>query len=457
MTVSERHRVIEPHPSQRHSISVALGLAILAVMAAAATVQTAERLEEPVAIVGDRLILRSEWEAQVTLYGMQSKQDLSNPAVHDTVGRAILDQMINDQLILIVAERDTTMRIDATQIDEALEDHIATMRRRFNSDGEFQQALSHEGLTERDLRVRFRNDVQNQLLKQKLIQKKLAEVNVSNGEVREFYNKFRDSLPTQPAAIKLSHILLPITASQASSDSAKARVTSILAEIQGGLDFAAAAKQYSQDPTAAGGGDLGWVSKGDLVGPVEDAAFSLTVGQVSGVVKSPTGLHLIQCVERQKDRVHVRHIFLSLAPTAADTALAKLHADSVAQAVRAGADFCELARDRSGDEESRKNCGELGWYPIDEMYPEFKTSLADAKAGDIVGPVDTKFGWHILRVLDRRPEHKFDIVEDWDKIKDIARQDKTNRVVTDWLKEIRGETYVEIRPLSDSVTVGGTN
>ncbi len=457
MTPTGRHRAIRFYPLRQFSPAAVLALALLAVAVAAVTVRTAETLEEPVAIVGDRLILRSEWEAQVTLFGMQSKQDVSNPAVRDTVGRAILDQMINDQLILIVAERDTTMRIEAGQIDGALEDHIATMRRRFNSDEEFQQALSHEGLSERDLRVRFRNDVQNQLLKQKLIQKKLAEVNVSNGEVREFYNRFRDSLPTQPAAIKLSHILFPITASQASSDSAKARITAILAEIQGGLDFAAAATKYSQDPTAPSGGDLGWVAKGDLVGPVEDAAFALTAGQVSGVVKGPTGLHLIQCVERQHDRVHLRHVFLSLAPTAVDTALVQARADSVAKEIRAGADFCRLARDLSGDEESRKNCGELGWYPIEEMFPEFKTSLVDANAGDIVGPVNTKFGWHVLRVLDRRSEHKFDLTEDWDKVKDIARQDKTNRVVTDWLKEIRAETFVEIRPLSASMTIGGGN
>lgn len=431
-----------------------LAAALLSVQGVGAAVHAqTEVLEEAVAIVGDRMILRSEWEAQTTLYAMQAKRDLSNPAVRDTLGRMMLEQMINDQLILLVAEKDTTLRLEAREVDAALEDHIADMRRRFDSEEEFRAALVREGLSERDLRVRFRRDVENQLLKQRLIQRKLAEVNVSNGEVREFYNRYRDSLPSQPAAIKLSHILLTVGVTPASREAVRARLTEILGEIQGGLDFAEAARKYSEDPTAPTGGDLGWLSKGDLVGPFEDAAFQLTPGQVSGVVTTDIGLHLIQCLERERERVHVQHIFLGLAPTAADSAAVLARADSVAQATRDSADFCALAQTYSTDEESRKNCGELGWYPIEEMFPEFRTALERAQPGEIIGPVQTKFGWHVLRVLERRDQRTLDITADWDRIKDIARQDKTNQVVSDWLADIRRDTYVEVRPLSGTVTV----
>lgn len=429
----------------------ALILSVLVVMGA-----QAETLEEPIAVVGSRVILRSEWEAQTSLFAMQTKRDMADPKVRDSIGPMMLDQLINDQLILIVAERDTTMKIASSAIDAALEDHIADMRRRFNTEDEFRAALTREGLTERDLRVRFRRDVENQLLKQRLIQKKLAEVNVSNGEVREFYNSFKDSLPAQPAAIKLSHILMTVEATAATAEATRTRITQVLAEIESGLDFAEAAKKYSEDPTAQSGGDLGWLSKGDLVGPFEDAAFQLTPGQMSGVVRTNIGLHLIQCRERQKDRAHVRHIFMSLAPTAADTSAVATRADSVATAVRAGEDFCALAQSFSKDAESQKNCGELGWYPIEEMFPEFKTALELSVAGDIVGPVKTQFGWHVLRVLDRRTRRTLDINEDWDRLKDIARQDKTNKVVNAWLAEIREDTYVEVRPLTGSVTLDGS-
>ncbi len=246
---------------------------------------------------------------------------------------------------------------------------------------------------------------------------------------------------------------MTVEAASSTVEQARSRLTQILSEIQAGLDFGEAARKYSQDPTAPSGGDLGWVARGDLVGPFEDAAFELTTGQVSGVVRTDIGLHLIQCLEKQRDRVRVRHIFLSIAPTAADTAAVIAMADSIAQAAKDSADFCALAQTYSKDEESRKNCGELGWYPIEEMFPEFRGALENSNPGDIVGPVKTQFGWHVLRVLDRRARKTLDIVEDWDRIKDIARQDKTNQVVTAWLAEIREDTYVEIRPLSGSVTV----
>jgi peptidyl-prolyl cis-trans isomerase SurA len=222
-------------------------------------------------------------------------------------------------------------------------------------------------------------------------------------------------------------------------------ITQILSKIDNGLDFGDAARQYSQDLTAENGGDLGWFGHGDMVPAFENATFALVPGQVSGVVRTRYGFHLIKCLEKSADRVHACHILLSLAPTAADSTATYLRADSVATAARNGADYCLLAQTYSQDEESQKNCGELGWYPVAEMFPEFKQALADAKIGDIVGPVSTQFGWHILRVLDRRSEHALTLKDDWDAIKDMARREKTNRVVNDWIEGIRAETYVDIR------------
>ncbi|MEW5701322.1 MAG: peptidylprolyl isomerase [Candidatus Zixiibacteriota bacterium] len=430
------------------------GVALVSAVVVIAPPLAAEVLEEPIAVVGDRVILRSEWETQLALYAMQNKLDADSPAVRDTVGRALLEQMVNDQLILIQAERDTTLRLKDQEIDAALEDRLQELRRRFGSDDEYRAQLVKEGLSERDLRVRYRQDVQNQLLKQELIQRKLAEVAVTNGEVREFYNRYQDSLPVQPEAIKLAHILMPVEVSSSTVDSARTRLTVILQQVREGLDFAEAARRYSTDPSASAGGDIGWFGRGDMVGAFEEAAFALAPGQISGIVRSPMGWHLIQCLDRDGNRVHARHIILSLVPTLADSSAVKDRADSVANAVRGGADFCALAQEYSRDEESRKNCGELGWYPVGEMFPEFRAALRDAKSGDIVGPVSTPYGWHVLRVLDRRAEHRFDMAQDWDAIKQMARQDKTNRVVSDWIAEIRQQTYVDIRPITGTVSMG---
>jgi len=407
---------------------------------------TQELLDAPIATVADRVILMSEWEAQITLLAIQSKRDINDPVIRDSLAPAILEQMINDELILIQAERDTLIKVTQDEISQALEEHISSLRGQFDTEEEFQNELTREGLTERELRLRYRRDVRNQLLKQKLIQRKLGEVSVSNGEVREFFATYKDSLPVQPEGIKLAHILIPVEPSEATIDTARARITDILSQIQNGLDFNDEARQYSQDLTAEAGGDLGWFGRGDMVPAFENAAFALVQGQVSGVVRTRYGFHLIKCLEKSANRIHACHILLSLEPTEADSAATYQRADSVATAARNGADYCLLAQTYSQDEESQKNCGELGWYPVAEMFPEFKQALAGAKIGDIVGPVSTKFGWHILRVLDRRDEHMLTIKDDWDAIKEMARREKTNRVVSDWIEGIRAETYVDIRP-----------
>lgn len=425
-----------------------IALAFSAVFPALTRAQEAgeELLDAPIAIVADRVILMSEWEAQINLMAMQMKRNINDPVVRDSLAPAILEQMINDELILIQAERDTLLKVTADDINQALEEHISSLRGQFSSEEEFQSELANEGLTEGELRLRYRVDVRNQLLKQKLIQRKLGEVSVSNGEVREFFASYKDSLPVQPEGIKLAHILMPVEASEKTVDSTRALITSILGKIQNGLSFEDAARQYSQDVTGQTGGDLGWFGHGDMVPAFEDAAFALVPGQVSGVVRTRYGFHLIKCLEKSADKVHAAHILLSLNPTEADSAATLARADSVATAARNGGDYCQLAQKYSQDEESQKNCGELGWYPVAEMFPEFKQALADAKAGDIIGPVSTQFGWHILRVLDRRSEHTLDLTDDWDSIKELARREKTNRVVSAWIADIRAETYVDIRP-----------
>ena len=424
---------------------ITLGLGLWLLGRPEAPVSAEELLDAPIAFVADRVILQSEWEAQVTLLAMQTKRNIDDPAVRDSVAPAILEQMINDELILIEAERDTLLKVTPEEISEALEEHIQNLKGQFTSEEEFLSELSREGLTERELRIRYRRDVRNQLLKQRLIQRKLGEVSISNGEVREFFSTYRDSLPIQPQGIKLAHILLPVEASEATIDSARAAITRILSEIQAGLDFEEAARRYSQDLTSESGGDLGWFGRGDMVSTFEDAAFALVPGQISGVVRTRYGFHLIQCAEKSADRVHARHLLLALNPTDADSAMVRSRADSVAVAARAGGDYCLLAQSYSQDQESQKNCGELGWYPVAEMFPEFKSALDSAKIGDIVGPVSTQFGWHVLRVLDRREERALDLTDDWDNIKEMARREKTNRVVSKWIEEIRSQTYVEIR------------
>ncbi len=412
---------------------------------AAVSLATAETFDRPAAIVGNKIILESELQAQMQLIALQNKIDLTNPARRAELRADILRQMIDDRLILSEAEKDTTIAVSPEEIDQALNEHIESLRAQFAGDDAFEAQLLKEGLTLGELRRRFRKDAANQLLKQRLINSKLGNVSVTNGEVKEFYAQYIDSLPNMPASTKLGHLLLEIKIDTNRILATREKLTQIRAEIENGADFAQMAELYSDDPTGEVGGELGWFGPGDLVPEFEEAAQRLSPGQLSGVVRSPYGFHLIEVEEKKGPRFRTRHILLRLTADRADTAAVLALADSLLAEIRAGADFCKLVREYTTDNESRKNCGELGWYPVTQMYPEFQQALQDVDENGFAGPAISQFGVHILRVLDKRESRAYSLDEDWDTIKQMARRDKTNRVVSDWIAQIRGDIYLEIK------------
>jgi len=241
----------------RNIITITAAIFLLAVATA-----SGDQFDRPVAVVGKTIILESELQAQVQIYALQNKVDVNNPRQLAQLRENILNQMIDDRLILTEAEKDTTISVEAEEIEQALTDHIANLRAQFADDAAFEAELQREGLNISELRRRFRQDTGNQLLKQKLINQKLGTVSVTNGEVREFFAKYADSLPEQPASARLAHILTPIMIDTNRILQTRDRLTHILEEISNGLDFAEAAKQYSDDPTAQIGGELGWFGPG---------------------------------------------------------------------------------------------------------------------------------------------------------------------------------------------------
>ncbi len=420
-------------------------LVTLLVSLGASGVARADSFDRPAAIVGDKIILESELQAQMQMYALQSDVDLNNPGRRAKLRETILQQMIEDRLILAKAEQDTTIAVEAAEVERALDDHITGLRAQFGSDEAFEAELMREGMTIGELRRRFRQDTRNQLLKQKLINQKLGSVSVTMGEVKDFYSRYVDSLPPIPQSVKLSHILLEIEIDTNRILALRDTLTDLRARIEAGTDFAELARQYSDDPTAQVGGELGWFSAGDLVPEFEQAARRLVPGQLSGIVRTPFGFHLIEVLAKEGNRFRTRHILLQLQPNAADTARVLAKADSLLTEIRAGADFCELVREHTDDIESQKNCGELGWFPISQMFPEFKEAVTGVAVGEYAGPAISEFGVHIIRVLDRQESRQYSLEDDWDTIKQMARRQKTNQVVSEWIDRIRDDTYIEIK------------
>ncbi|MFH1373284.1 MAG: peptidylprolyl isomerase [bacterium] len=405
-----------------------------------------EAVDRIVAVVDDRVILASELASQAQLMVLQGGMQPGNEQELMQLNSDVLEQMISDQLFLIAARKDTTINLRAEEIEQALDDHLAGIARNFESNEAFLDALAAEGLTIRELRKRFRDDVENQILKQRYIQKKLYSVAVSRHEVEEFFRNFQDSLPGQPEAVKLAHILMPVEPSPELEDSVKELTAELRRQVLEGADFATLSTNHSSLGAGANGGDLGYISRSDVVPEFARAAFNLSPGDISGVIRTQFGYHVIKCEGKMGDRLKLRHILLAVQPNPEDTQRVAALADSLQAEVAAGADFRQLAKTFSFDDETRAQGGELGWFAVTELPPGFASEVIGWQTpGEIRGPVYSQFGLHLLKLLEYQAPRQFTLEEDFDRIKEMARQEKTSRLVDKWISQIKEQTYIDNR------------
>ncbi|SYZ74448.1 PpiC-type peptidyl-prolyl cis-trans isomerase [Candidatus Zixiibacteriota bacterium] len=434
----------------KSAMAVTRGLLILfgATVLFSAAFAAMEPLDRIVAIVGNDPILSSELAAQIQMAAIQRNIRPQNQQEVEKLQKEVLDQMISEKLFLAEAKKDTSIKTTPDEVDKALEDHIRTISSQFPSEDQFLAELSKEGLNLRTFKKRLRPEVENELLKQKLISKKLADISISRQEVMEFYNKYKDSIPDQPEAVRLAHILITFQPSKKTEDSVKALAESVRKNAAAGADFATLAATYSSGQNGINGGDLGFISRDDAVPEFSRAAFNLAPGQISGVVRTQFGYHIIKCEEVAGDKAHLRQILFEVLPTAADSQLTYHLVDSLKNEIVKGADFREIAKVYSADDDTRKQGGELGWFAVSDLPAEFQAALDSMKnIGDIYGPVKSQYGLHILKLLEHQDARKFSFDSDYDRVKEMARNAKTGEYVNKWVAEAKERTYVEVRPL----------
>ncbi len=415
-------------------------------VATAATPDSADTVDKIAVVVGDEAILTSELANQIQMVAFQTGQRPEKPDEVLKFQKQVLEQMISDKLFLMEAKKDTTIEIRPEEVQQALDEQIAKVVENFGSEAAFIKALEAEGMTLRDLRRQYEQEIQNNLLRQRYIQQKLYSVSVSKFEVDKFFKDFRDSIPNQPEGVKLAHVLLSVKPSKAIEDSVRTEAEQLRQRIVDGADFASISSQYSSMGAGANGGDLGFVEAADMVPEFASAAFKLKEGEVSAPVRTQFGFHVIKCEGRRGEQAHLRHLLLSVVPSAQDTALTIALADSLMQAARNGADFGEIAKTYSQDDASRAQGGELGWFAVGQLPEDFVPVVSGwTTAGEYRGPVKSKFGIHILKLLEYQPAKVLTLEGDFDRIKELARQDKTGKMVDKWIEDLKKKTYVDYR------------
>lgn len=398
-------------------------------------------LDEIAAVVGNQIILKSELDYQVQLAAYQNKMNPDNPQLR----HRILEAMIDDKLIYTQAVLDSVTVTDG-EVNRQLEQRIQNLISQIGSKEKVEQIY---GMSISKIRNEFRSDMRKQLMIEKEKEDKFGDLKVSPLEVRQFYEDYKDSLQEVPEEVTLSHIFISPKPSEKAKHEAYAKAEALLDSLKHGASFAELAKKYSQDPgSAPDGGDLGWASRGQFVPAFEHAVYALKPGQISGIVETQFGYHIIQLLQRRGDMVHARHILIKIPilPSDDDSVIAFL--DTLREHALHGASFAVLAREFSQDKNTNDLGGDLGTVSIDQLEPSFRKTVDTLKVGEISRPVrvdvGNSHGYHIVYLRNRIPAHKINLNQDYERLKKMALTMKQNEAYRKWIAQLKKQVYWKI-------------
>jgi peptidyl-prolyl cis-trans isomerase SurA len=413
---------------------------LAALLAASSPAQ--ETLDKIAAVVDNEIILQSEVDAQVQFFVLNNRLDPNTPGIREQV----LESMITEKLILAKAIEDSIVVTD----DEVQQQLDMVIQQRIQQVGSETRLEELYGMPLSRIRREFRDDMRKQLLAQRLRQQKFGGLQVGRYEVEEFYRTYRDSLPRVPEEVQLAHIFVTPRVSDAEKSGAKELLARLRDSIQAGADFADLARRYSQDPgSASQGGDLGLVRRGLFVREFESAVFALQDGQLSDIVETQFGFHLIQLQERRGDAVRARHILIRIRTSGAEEDSARAFLGRLKARALAGEAFADLAKEYSEDKDTKALGGNLGAFELDQLEGDLKTALLPLKEGEITDPValtrGSLSGFQIVLVRRRTPAHAMTLEGDYQRLEVLALNAKQFREYQRWVDELKSKIHWQTR------------
>lgn len=408
--------------------------------------QSSERevlLDRVIAVVNDEAITQNDLNEQRAAVLVQLRESKVVPPAPDVLERQLLERMITERSLLQFA-KETGVRVDDTTVERAFlrvaQDNKVTPE-------EFRKVLEREGIPY----AKYREDIRRELILQRLREREVeSRVNVTDAEVDNF---LASSALREGGDIEylLSHILVsvPEQASPEQVEQRRRRADEALQQVRSGADFAQVAASFSDAADALQGASLGWRNAARLPTAFADLVRGMKKGDVSDVLRSPAGFHVVKLVDQRDrsaptvvDQTRARHILVRVNETTSE-AEARARIDRVQDRLETGAKFEDMARINSEDASSAKG-GDLGWINPGDTVPEFEQALAKLAVGETSRPVRTPFGWHLLKVEERR---KQDITRDRrrEQARQALRQRKADELFGDFVRQTRDRAYVELK------------
>jgi len=397
-----------------------------------------------IAVVNDEAITLHELNARLSVVEKQLKAQGIQLPPREVLEKQLLERLIIDRVQIQMA-KDGGTRVDDATLDAALR-RIADSNRL--TMGEFRAALEKDGFGW----AKFREEVRDEMTITRLREREVENrISVSDGEI-DNYLANPESAAAANEELHLAHILLrlPEQANPTQLLRIRGRAEQALEQLRKGEDFARVAASYSDATDALSGGSIGLRPLDRLPSLYADAAQNMKPGEISGILRSPAGFHIVKVLERRGGakmpqslrQTLARHILIKINELVPEPeALRKARA--LKERLDNGADFAELARLNSNDASASKG-GDLGWLFQGDTVPEFESAMEALAIKATSPPVKTQFGYHLIQVLERRVE---DVSQERKRqvARQVLRERKAEEEYQEWLRQIRDRAYVEYR------------
>ena len=400
-------------------------------------------IDRIVAVVNDDVIVHSEMQTRLrTVIGQLEKAGVPAPP-KDVLEKQVLEQLILDRLQMQIGTV-TGIRID----DDSLNRQIADIATQNNLNlREFRDILERDGY---DFAA-FREEIRGELIKGRVQQRQVQDrVQITDRDI-DNYLATREKQGRNNPEYRIGHILIAVPDGASPEELAEARdeAEDIIARLNAGANFGRTAAAESKGRQALEGGDLGWRKAEELPTLFENVVPKLDKGELSNVIRSSSGFHIIKLLDvRGVERLvvnqtHARHILIKTTEIiSANQARSRLRV--LRSRILNGADFDELARASSDDGGSAVKGGDLGWLSPGDTIPPFEKTMNALAVGEISKAFETQFGWHIVQVLGRRDR---DSTKEAQRAKaaETLRKRKSDEQLQSWFRQIRDEAYIEYR------------
>lgn len=407
------------------------------------------------AVVGNDIVLTSEVDQMV-----RQQQQRRQVSYSDDLWMSALQDLVDQKILAAKARRDTTLTVSDQQLSRQLDMQIQRMARQAGGEEELERIYGESIL---EIKETFRSDFRNQLLAQRLRQRRAKKIDVTPSEVRQWFEEIpTDSLPDLPETVRLSHIVQYPKPTEEARTKARQLITSVRDSIVNGeASFEAMAREFSDDGgTAGSGGELGQVNLDDLVPEFAAVASRTPVGEVSQIFynESQDGFHVLRVNSRSGSQVHLNHILIQVGPQGTDDSRVKDFLNTVRDSIlNHDQPFELMARRHSEEDRSAQNGGRVSDpesgtrdLVLDALGPSWRRTVRNLDRDEISEPTEVELlngdqAYHIVRLERRTPAHRANLEMDYERIRQLALQDKRNRKLREWIDRLRDEVYVDIR------------